>query len=88
MTDINKIALVTGANRGIGLETCRQLAKLGITVILSSRDSTKGKQATRQLEKEGLKVVFHQLDITDEHSIKQIESFVHKQYGRLDTFQR
>jgi NAD(P)-dependent dehydrogenase (short-subunit alcohol dehydrogenase family) len=44
-----KIALVTGANRGLGFETCRQLARLGLTVILSARDFTKGEVAAKQL---------------------------------------
>ncbi|MDM8560769.1 SDR family oxidoreductase [Candidatus Parabeggiatoa sp. HSG14] len=79
-----KIALVTGANRGIGLEACRQLAKLNITVILGSRDSSKGQQVSRQLEKEGISVVYHQLDVTNEESVKQMESFVRDQYGHLD----
>ena len=81
---IEKIALVTGANRGIGLEICKQLARHNITVILSSRDSAKGETAKQGIEKEGLKVVYHPLDVTDENSIKQIETFIHEQYGRLD----
>jgi NAD(P)-dependent dehydrogenase (short-subunit alcohol dehydrogenase family) len=81
---IDKIALVTGANRGIGLEIGKQLARHNITVILSSRDSAKGEKAKQSLEKEGLKVVYHPLDVTDENSIKQIETFIHEQYGRLD----
>ena len=44
-----KIALVTGGNRGLGYETCRQLAQLGLTVILGARDMTKGKSAAYQL---------------------------------------
>ena len=44
-----KIALVTGANRGLGFETCRQLVRLGLTVILSARDFTKGEVAAKQL---------------------------------------
>ena len=52
-----KIALVTGGNRGLGYETCRQLAQLGLTVLLSARNFTKGKSAAYQLnEKEGLDV--------------------------------
>jgi NAD(P)-dependent dehydrogenase (short-subunit alcohol dehydrogenase family) len=84
MTHTQKIALVTGANRGIGLEACRQLAKQEITVILSSRDTAKGEQVKQQLEQENLSVVYHQLDVTDQNSIKQMEGFIREQYGRLD----
>ena len=53
----NRIALVTGANRGLGFETCRQLAQLGLTVILSARDLTKGEVAAKQLIERGLDVI-------------------------------
>ena len=53
----NRIALVTGANRGLGFETCRQLAQLGLTVILSARDLTKGEIAAKQLIERGLDVI-------------------------------
>ena len=63
-----KIALVTGGNRGLGYETCRQLAQSGLTVILGARDLTKGKSAAYQLnEKEGLDVIFYQLDVPKEY---------------------
>jgi NAD(P)-dependent dehydrogenase (short-subunit alcohol dehydrogenase family) len=58
-----KIALVTGGNRGLGYETCRQLAQLGLKVLLGARDLNKGKSAAYQLnEKEGLDVIFYHLD--------------------------
>ena len=79
-----KIALVTGANRGIGFEICRQLAKKGINVILTSRNEEKGKEACKKLEKEGIKVDYHQLDVTNPKSIKKIKEYVEKNYGRLD----
>ena len=60
-----KIALVTGANRGIGFETCRQLSQWGLTVLLTSRDTEKGESATKQLTDKGLDVVFCQLDVSD-----------------------
>jgi NAD(P)-dependent dehydrogenase (short-subunit alcohol dehydrogenase family) len=54
-----KIALVTGGNRVLGYETCRQLAQLGLTVLLIARDLSKGKSAAYQLnEKKGLDVMF------------------------------
>lgn len=79
-----KIALVTGANRGLGLETCKQLAKLDIQVILTSRDATKGTQTQQSLAKQGIEVIFHPLEVTDNASIERIKSFVIQQYGRLD----
>ena len=79
-----KIALVTGANRGIGFETCKQLSELGLTVILTSRDPFKGKIATRILAAKGLDIVFYQLDVTDKNSIINAYSQVEQEYGRLD----
>ena len=61
--------LVTGANKGIGLETCRQLARLGHHVILSARSGERGEQAVRDLADEGLTVDFLLLDVADEQSI-------------------
>ena len=63
------IILVTGANKGIGLEICRQLARLKHRVFLSARSAQKGEGAVEQLAKEGLKVEFLLLDTADEDSI-------------------
>ena len=60
---MQKIAVVTGANRGIGFEICRQLAHLGIKVVLTARDEEKGREAARTLQNEGLDVVFYLLDV-------------------------
>ena len=59
MSSKKKIALVTGGNRGLGFETCRLLAELGLTVILSARDIAKGEKAAKQLSDRGLDVVFY-----------------------------
>jgi NAD(P)-dependent dehydrogenase (short-subunit alcohol dehydrogenase family) len=59
--DRKKIVLVTGANRGLGFETCRQLGQLGHTIILSARDLTKGEIAAKQLTERGLDVIFYEL---------------------------
>ena len=64
-----KIALVTGANRGIGYEACRQLADAGMQVILTSRDVNKGEAAAKVIRGEGKDVRFHQLDVADERSV-------------------
>ena len=61
----SKIAVVTGANRGIGFEICRLLAAKGIGVVLTSRDEAKGRMAVAQLRNQGLEVEFYQLDVTD-----------------------
>jgi len=79
-----KIALVTGANKGIGLETARQLAKSGIHVILAARDGAKGAAAARKLKEDGLDVESMTLDVTDPASIAAAVKEVGTQHGRLD----
>lgn len=79
-----RIALVTGANRGIGFESCRQLAKSGFTVLLTARDPIKGNLAVDKLvNKEGLDVIFHLLDVTNKDHIKNISKQVEQRYGSL-----
>jgi len=80
------IALVTGANRGIGLEVCRQLARLGTSVVLGARDFAKGKEAAEQLASEGLRggVMPCQLDVTDDRSIEFAVERVISEIGDLD----
>ena len=63
-----KIALVTGANKGLGLETARQLARAGLTVLMAARDAAKGQPAVDQLKGEGLDVQFIQLDVGNERT--------------------
>jgi len=65
-------ALVTGANRGIGLETCRQLAKGGMRVLLGARDPAKGEAAARALSGEGLSVEAVALDVTDAADVQAL----------------
>lgn len=79
-----KVAVVTGGNRGIGFETCRQLSRTGIQVILTSRDEKKGLQAVEFLGAEGIEVGFHQLDVTDSDSIKRLKSDILNDYNKLD----
>ncbi len=64
-----RTALVTGANRGIGLEVCRQLASAGHSVVLTARDPRLGEKAAGALRTEGLVVRFEQLDVTDESTV-------------------
>ncbi|KAD3068924.1 hypothetical protein E3N88_36804 [Mikania micrantha] len=81
-TQIASCAIVTGGNRGIGLEICRQLASNGVEVILTSRNQSRGEEAVKAL---GLSnVVFHQLDTTDPSSIACLVTFVQTQFGKLD----
>jgi len=79
-----KIALVTGANKGLGFETCLQLAQLGLTVILSARDLIKGQVAAKQLADKGLDVLFYQLDVSNQSNISKIARQIEQQFGRLD----
>lgn len=62
---VARTALVTGGNRGIGLEACRQLARTGLRVILTARDPAKGEEAASTLGGEELEVFFEELDVTD-----------------------
>lgn len=78
------VAVVTGANRGLGLETARQLAKRDIRVILTSRSAGKGEIALEKLADEGLDVAFHPLDVTSESSVADLGGFIHSRYGRVD----
>lgn len=84
MTAHIKTALVTGANRGLGLETCRQLAKLGHEVYLGARDLDKGLKAASELEKEGLKVFPIELDVTKSASIKSAVNIIQERSAGLD----
>jgi NAD(P)-dependent dehydrogenase (short-subunit alcohol dehydrogenase family) len=79
-----KIALVTGANKGLGFETCLQLAQIGLTVILTARDLIKGQVAAKQLADRGLDILFYQLDVSNQSNISRIAQQVEQQFGRLD----
>jgi len=80
----NKVALVTGANRGIGHEIVSQLAKAGLEVILTARAEERGRRAAEKLKEKGLDVVFHQMDVTMTADIQKVEQFVYSKFGRLD----
>jgi NAD(P)-dependent dehydrogenase (short-subunit alcohol dehydrogenase family) len=81
---MQKVAVVTGANRGMGFEASRQLAKLGMQVILTSRDPEKGRKAAEQLVTEGLEVVYCPLDVTNPASIASFSQLIREKFGRLD----
>jgi NAD(P)-dependent dehydrogenase (short-subunit alcohol dehydrogenase family) len=79
-----KVALVTGANKGIGLETARQLAQQGFTVLLGSRDETRGRQAAERLKAEGLATEPVKLDVTSDADRKAVARLIADRFGRLD----
>jgi NAD(P)-dependent dehydrogenase (short-subunit alcohol dehydrogenase family) len=79
-----KIALITGANKGIGLETARQLGKQGITVLAGARDEAKANAAGAELRKEGLDAHGIVIDVNDAGSIQKAAARIERDYGRLD----
>nr|CAD1844431.1 unnamed protein product [Ananas comosus var. bracteatus] len=79
------IAVVTGGNKGIGLEICRQLASTGVRVILTARDEKRGLEAAEKLKQSRLSdVIFHRLDVTDSSGIASFAEFVKISFGKLD----
>ena len=78
------VALVTGANRGIGLEVARQLAQKGMTVIMGTRILEKGLAAAEKLPEGEGRVMPYQLDVTDSKSIDQLTKWVEQEFGHLE----
>lgn len=76
-----RVALVSGGNRGIGLEICRQLAERGYTVVLGSRDEERGREAAEKL---GGDVHARQLDVCDDESVDRLATQIEEEFGRLD----
>jgi NAD(P)-dependent dehydrogenase (short-subunit alcohol dehydrogenase family) len=79
-----KIALITGANKGIGFETARQLARENVIVLLGARDVKKGEAAAKQLRKEDLEARAIEIDVNNPDSIQKAAAQVEEQFGRLD----
>ena len=79
-----KIALITGANRGLGFETARQLGREGITTIVAARDAEKGAQAVERLCDEGIDAHAVELDVTSGASVRAAAQRVRGEHGRLD----
>jgi NAD(P)-dependent dehydrogenase (short-subunit alcohol dehydrogenase family) len=84
MTAHKPIIAVTGANRGIGFEICRQLAGRGALVILTARSPEAGEAAANKLNGQNLPVQFHPLDPTKEESIATFAATLDSRYGRVD----
>ena len=78
------VAVVTGGNRGIGFEICRQLAARGAGVVLTARQRAAGEAAAKKLAEGKHAVTFHPLDVTDGASIVTLRDFLKDTYGRLD----
>jgi NAD(P)-dependent dehydrogenase (short-subunit alcohol dehydrogenase family) len=78
------IALITGANKGIGLETARLLGDRGMTVLAGARDKARGAEAERALRAGGADARFVALDVTDEESVTQAAEWIDGEYGLLD----
>jgi NAD(P)-dependent dehydrogenase (short-subunit alcohol dehydrogenase family) len=84
MANEKKVALITGANKGLGLEMARQLGEAGVAVVLAARDLAKGEEAAAKLRGEGLDAVAIQLDVTNTAEYGAVSSFFEDKYGRLD----
>ena len=82
MAENGRVALVSGGNRGIGLEIVRQLAERGLTVVLGSRDGEQGRAAAAGRPSGG--VVVRQLDVADPESVDRLSRSVEEKFGRLD----
>jgi NAD(P)-dependent dehydrogenase (short-subunit alcohol dehydrogenase family) len=84
MGEQTKVALITGANKGIGLETARQLGMQGITVLVGARDLAKGEAAAAQLKREGIDAQAIKLDVLNDADVKAAAATIEKGFGKLD----
>src|SRR5260370_33217956 len=84
MLDFQKIALITGANKGIGFEIARQLGAKGIIVLIGVRDQARGDEAARRLQSEGIEASAVHLDVTEQPTIEQTPRFIAEPSGKLD----
>jgi NAD(P)-dependent dehydrogenase (short-subunit alcohol dehydrogenase family) len=83
-TPVYRVALVSGANRGLGFEVARQLSERGMTVLLGARDLDKGLHAARQLAGAPGEVIAVQLDVTRQDQVDTLARWIEITYGRLD----
>jgi NAD(P)-dependent dehydrogenase (short-subunit alcohol dehydrogenase family) len=84
MNHMIRVALVTGANRGIGLEIARQLAGLGNHVILGARDVGSGKKAAKTIHPKNVNILAAELDVTNQTTVDRTLSMIRSDFGRLD----
>lgn len=80
----SRIALITGANKGIGLETARQLGRLGIITLIGARDRARGEHAVQTLRAERVDARFVHLDVADDQSVALAAKTIERDLGRLD----
>ena len=84
MSDVSRIALITGANKGIGFEIARQLGAQGVITLIGARDQARGDAATQRLREAGIDASAICLDVTDQATIDAAANFIEQTYGRLD----
>jgi NAD(P)-dependent dehydrogenase (short-subunit alcohol dehydrogenase family) len=82
--DENKVALITGASKGIGLEIARQLGRQGMTVLVGARDEGRGREAAEALRSGGIRADFVRLDVIDQSTIEQAARRIEEEFGSLD----
>jgi NAD(P)-dependent dehydrogenase (short-subunit alcohol dehydrogenase family) len=80
----NKVALITGANKGIGWETARQLGATGVTILVGARDEQRGTEAAAKLQAEGVDAHFLHLDVNDPATHANAAQFIAEKFGKLD----
>lgn len=84
MSETTKIALITGANKGLGYETARQLGAQGIKVLIGARDQKRGQEAAANLKNEGFDAEFVLLDVHNEETHQEAVQYIEKTFGKLD----
>jgi NAD(P)-dependent dehydrogenase (short-subunit alcohol dehydrogenase family) len=84
MSTVSKIALITGANRGIGFEIARQLGAQGVTILAGIRDQARGEAAAQQLRVGGIDAIALHLDVTNQATIDAAAAWIDQTYGTLD----
>jgi NAD(P)-dependent dehydrogenase (short-subunit alcohol dehydrogenase family) len=84
MSEVSKIALITGANKGIGFEIARQLGAQGITILVGARDQARGEAAVEHLRAQGINARALHLDVTRQATIDAAAALIEQTYGKLD----